>query len=107
MVYYFVQLNYDEILAELFETPYPLAMLAWWVAVAISLLSMFVLLLLQRWRNLTEEKTVTKAAVGNVLLITAHPDDECMFFSPTLLTLTQTTEDSSTRRVYLLCLSEG
>ncbi len=39
---------------------------------------------------------------SNVLLITAHPDDECMFFSPTILNL---------RRqgilVNLLCLSNG
>ncbi|OAJ35943.1 hypothetical protein BDEG_20165 [Batrachochytrium dendrobatidis JEL423] len=27
-----------------------------------------------------------------VLLVTAHPDDECMFFSPTLLSLAKTTE---------------
>jgi len=36
-----------------------------------------------------------------VLLITAHPDDECMFFSPAILNLKQ----SST--VHLLCLSTG
>ncbi|KAJ8331610.1 hypothetical protein QVD99_001877 [Batrachochytrium dendrobatidis] len=36
-----------------------------------------------------------------VLLVTAHPDDECMFFSPTLLSLAKTTE------LYVLCLSTG
>ena len=36
-----------------------------------------------------------------VLVITAHPDDECMFFSPAILNLKQ----SST--VHLLCLSTG
>lgn len=40
---------------------------------------------------------------GNILLIIAHPDDECMFFSPTILSLTK----SSQHNVYLLCLSEG
>ena len=37
----------------------------------------------------------------SVLLVTAHPDDECMFFSPTILNLRR----SST--VHLLCLSTG
>lgn len=37
-----------------------------------------------------------------VLLVTAHPDDECMFFSPVLLKLTQSHAD-----VHLLCLSTG
>ncbi|XP_064620481.1 N-acetylglucosaminyl-phosphatidylinositol de-N-acetylase-like [Lineus longissimus] len=37
-----------------------------------------------------------------VLLVTAHPDDECMFFSPTILHLT-----SAGHKVFLLCLSTG
>ncbi|KAM8834803.1 N-acetylglucosaminyl-phosphatidylinositol de-N-acetylase isoform 1-T1 [Synchiropus picturatus] len=36
------------------------------------------------------------------LIITAHPDDECMFFAPTIIRLRQF-HDS----VHLLCLSEG
>ena len=36
-----------------------------------------------------------------VLVITAHPDDECMFFSPTILNLQQCST------VHLLCLSTG
>ena len=39
---------------------------------------------------------------GRVLLITAHPDDESMFFAPTVITLTQANVE-----VFLLCLSEG
>ena len=39
---------------------------------------------------------------GKVLLITAHPDDECMFFAPTIISLTQNDVE-----VFLLCLSEG
>lgn len=38
---------------------------------------------------------------GNVLLLTAHPDDECMFFGPTLQALRHPT------RVHVLCLSTG
>lgn len=37
--------------------------------------------------------------LGNVLLVIAHPDDECLFFSPTLLSVRQP--------IYLLCLSNG
>lgn len=37
------------------------------------------------------------------LIITAHPDDECMFFGPTILSLTK----QKNCMVYLLCLSNG
>ncbi|XP_055942358.1 N-acetylglucosaminyl-phosphatidylinositol de-N-acetylase-like isoform X2 [Argiope bruennichi] len=37
-----------------------------------------------------------------VLIVTAHPDDECMFFAPTILNLLK--HDCC---VYLLCLSSG
>ncbi|XP_062844741.1 N-acetylglucosaminyl-phosphatidylinositol de-N-acetylase [Trichomycterus rosablanca] len=37
-----------------------------------------------------------------VLLVTAHPDDECMFFAPALLKLSESHAD-----VHLLCLSSG
>ncbi|KAG6856551.1 hypothetical protein H0H87_003233 [Tephrocybe sp. NHM501043] len=39
---------------------------------------------------------------GNVLLLTAHPDDECMFFAPTIRALTR-----AQTPVYSLCLSIG
>jgi N-acetylglucosaminylphosphatidylinositol deacetylase len=38
----------------------------------------------------------------NVLLLTAHPDDECMFFAPTLLALV-----AAGAHVHSLCLSVG
>lgn len=38
----------------------------------------------------------------NVLLITAHPDDECMFFAPTILSLLR-----EGHHLYLVCLSKG
>lgn len=38
-----------------------------------------------------------------ILFITAHPDDECMFFAPTILSYTE----SNPTDVYLLCLTRG
>ncbi|KAH3853283.1 N-acetylglucosaminyl-phosphatidylinositol de-N-acetylase-like [Dreissena polymorpha] len=38
----------------------------------------------------------------NVLIVTAHPDDECMFFAPTILSLLQ-----EGHQIYLVCLSKG
>ncbi|KAL7730080.1 hypothetical protein ACLKA6_009361 [Drosophila palustris] len=43
------------------------------------------------------------AVMGRVLLVIAHPDDECMFFGPLIYTLTQ--RDGC--QVYVLCLSNG
>ena len=46
-----------------------------------------------------------------VLLLTAHPDDECMFFAPTLLGLlasaTGTSRSEITPEIFSLCLSVG
>ena len=44
-----------------------------------------------------------RMAGRRVLFVTAHPDDECMFFAPTILALTCSSDYS----VHLLCLSEG
>lgn len=37
-----------------------------------------------------------------VLIVTAHPDDECMFFAPTIIQLVELHAS-----VHLLCLSQG
>ncbi|XP_022103658.1 N-acetylglucosaminyl-phosphatidylinositol de-N-acetylase-like [Acanthaster planci] len=52
-------------------------------------------------RRKKSEKKNGKAK--NVLLVTAHPDDECMFFSPTILQLTKEPHTE----LHLLCLSTG
>ncbi|KAJ7489389.1 N-acetylglucosaminylphosphatidylinositoldeacety la se, partial [Mycena latifolia] len=50
---------------------------------------------------------------GNILLLTAHPDDECMFFAPTILALAALQEPSVSgardpeSALYSLCLSVG
>lgn len=48
--------------------------------------------------------TRTRGALGakRVLLVIAHPDDECMFFGPTIFRLCEQGAE-----VYLLCLSNG
>lgn len=45
----------------------------------------------------------------NILLVTAHPDDECMFFAPTILKLVEMDRDGTDVRAGLhsLCLSNG
>jgi len=54
---------------------------------------------------------------SRILLVTAHPDDECLFFAPTVLSLLQqgsvpqkvNTTDSQSKKneVFSLCLSTG
>lgn len=50
-----------------------------------------------RWRYQIRLPTAKR-----VLIVTAHPDDECMFFGPTILALTR-----RGCRVFVLCLSNG
>ena len=40
-----------------------------------------------------------------VLLVTSHPDDETMFFGPTLLNMCRTSAQAE--NVFLLCMSKG
>jgi N-acetylglucosaminylphosphatidylinositol deacetylase len=41
---------------------------------------------------------------SNILLVIAHPDDEVMFFGPTLIGITNPSNDNNVR---VLCLSNG
>lgn len=45
--------------------------------------------------------------VPHILLLTAHPDDECMFFAPTLLALLENAAHGNEPKLYSLCLSVG
>ena len=38
----------------------------------------------------------------DVLILTAHPDDECMFFTPTILNMR-----NEGHRLYIACLTKG
>lgn len=44
----------------------------------------------------------TEGAGVRALVVTAHPDDECLFFSPIIIQLV-----SLNAKVHLLCLSQG
>ncbi|KAF0038107.1 hypothetical protein F2P81_008591 [Scophthalmus maximus] len=46
--------------------------------------------------------SATDGAEVRALIVTAHPDDECMFFAPTIIQLVELNAS-----VHLLCLSEG
>ncbi|XP_063934584.1 N-acetylglucosaminyl-phosphatidylinositol de-N-acetylase-like [Zophobas morio] len=50
-----------------------------------------------------QQKNALTRSNGNVLLIIAHPDDECMFFGPLLLKLLQEPKVN----IYVICLSSG
>lgn len=51
-------------------------------------------------KNLWSDRMLS--GCGRVLFVIAHPDDECMFFGPTIVSLVQ-----SKAQVYLVCLSVG
>ncbi|ELT94579.1 hypothetical protein CAPTEDRAFT_144788 [Capitella teleta] len=74
------------------------------VFLGVILFSFFFLVshLLKRKRRL---KTLFKSVClsRRALFIIAHPDDECMFFAPSILSLTS----SGQNQVFLLCLSTG
>ena len=71
--------------------------LVWGASFAIALVSVLVVSLARWFGGKGSLKTE-----GRVLLITAHPDDESMFFAPAIIALTQANVE-----VFLLCLSEG
>ena len=56
--------------------------------------------LLKSLKHLSSRETVGSDI--RALVVTAHPDDECMFFAPTIIRLVELNAS-----VHLLCLSEG
>ncbi|KAF9462973.1 putative deacetylase LmbE-like domain-containing protein [Collybia nuda] len=64
--------------------------------------------------NLNARSIISNGNTGRILLLTAHPDDECMFFAPTITALAgiPRTLDAGNHRkdaaaIYSLCLSIG
>ena len=74
-----------------------------YAAISIALLLPFLVCALLLWKRFSGKTSNSIREIGRVLLITAHPDDECMFFAPTILALTRVAPED----VYLLCLSNG
>lgn len=60
-------------------------------------------LLLYAYHSLVHYQRSVPFTANNVLLLTAHPDDECMFFGPTLTSLRALTNVN----IHVLCLSTG
>jgi N-acetylglucosaminylphosphatidylinositol deacetylase len=52
-----------------------------------------------------KRKFAAVAADKRVLLITAHPDDECMFFAPCIMQIIQNNTEPC--QLFLLCLTNG
>lgn len=74
--------------------------LAW---VYLSLVNLFILLYLRRLRRAeSSPESLAANAQKAVLFVTAHPDDEAMFFVPTIVGLRRLGY-----RLHLLCLSNG
>jgi len=67
------------------------------ILLAYAGLSILLYCVVFRWRYHTRLPRAKR-----VLVVTAHPDDECMFFGPTILDLNR-----SDCRVFVLCLSNG
>ena len=51
------------------------------------------------WKGKFKQNHITR----NTLIITAHPDDECMFFAPTILSISK----SQPQSIFVVCLSNG
>ncbi|KAI8060844.1 putative deacetylase LmbE-like domain-containing protein [Gongronella butleri] len=67
--------------------------------------SLFVLsALVYSYAILSQQNRPLPVKTKNTLLVIAHPDDECMFFGPTLTSLQAT---SPKTKVHVLCLSTG
>lgn len=49
------------------------------------------------------QKLLPFTASSHILILTAHPDDECMFFGPTITSL----RTLSKSKIHVLCLSTG
>ncbi|XP_061197254.1 N-acetylglucosaminyl-phosphatidylinositol de-N-acetylase-like [Saccostrea echinata] len=74
---------------------------AYTIAFSFVIFSLLVYLFVGFLRRLSITPKVP-ISVQKVLIITAHPDDECMFFSPTIQSLI-----NSGNFVHILCLSNG
>lgn len=73
------------------------------LVIPIVLALTLILILLYKKRVRFRSGFTTDARARRILFVTAHPDDECMFFAPTIINLCHKGQYD----VYLLCLSSG
>jgi N-acetylglucosaminylphosphatidylinositol deacetylase len=73
------------------------------LTVILSLVSIISLLSWAYFSLAQFQKILPFTRNNNVLILTAHPDDECMFFGPTISSL----KSLAKSRVHVLCLSTG
>jgi N-acetylglucosaminylphosphatidylinositol deacetylase len=66
-------------------------------------LTCIVSLLAYAYASIAQFQKLLPFTTNNVLILIAHPDDECMFFGPTITSLRTLTKS----RVHVLCLSTG
>lgn len=82
-----------------------------WLSLSSLLISLLVASILRPIISNIDLLTNTPGSEPRILLLTAHPDDECMFFAPTLLSLLPPEELAPSPqqhpKVYSLCLSVG
>lgn len=55
------------------------------------------------YSSLAQFQKLLPFSTNNILIVTAHPDDECMFFGPTITSIRTMTKS----RIHVLCLSAG
>lgn len=60
-------------------------------------------LLAYAYFSIAQFQAILPFTTNNILIVTAHPDDECMFFGPTITGLRSLTKS----RLHVLCLSTG
>lgn len=71
------------------------------VLVYVAITAVYAIIVTDYFMKIWESKRIS--GVHRVLLVTAHPDDECMFFGPAIVALSKTFDT----RVYVVCLSPG
>lgn len=60
-------------------------------------------LLTYAYLSIAQFQEILPFSTNNIVIVTAHPDDECMFFGPTITGLRTLTKS----RIHVLCLSTG
>jgi len=75
--------------------------LLWEVLTVTLLVAPFAIYLKAAWNTITTPYFQRKIEKKNFLYVIAHPDDEAMFFVPSIMYL------KKTNNLYLLCLSNG